>query len=347
MAGIQSEIIILIDTSAFVNTDWDKAELMEHVKEAVSFQISRGAVTNRKLVQLGLEPYLARVKWTYLFFDSTHPSKAEGASVQTMKTLTYECWDLFKEELNREVKRNMTKDGSTCTSVPGTARVKNLIEMLYSLKFSFNWRGRSNSNPEDSIEGGDRVMSHSSPQIVDNMVIVFTTIPKIFSTLIHMANGINGYKRAIAPVNVKICIVDVSFDLMASPINNRSDDYWPCFWDDVCYIHYNMQQRQEGLLEERENPQQQQQQQQYAILPGQKINLRVSCLKKLLNIHKLMEMRFPIRFDQCLPFGFGMGMKRLRHCEWKIPHEEPSVKRSSCFSLRKCCSEEVYCDHYL
>lgn len=330
MTGVHPEVIILIDTSAFSNKTELKDDLVDHVKEAVSFQISRGTISNKKLIRLGvrLEPYLARVKWTYIFFDSTqcHSASEKNKSLgQFTKTLTYECWDLFEKELKEQVKcsSNSTQD----TKLPVNSRMKNVVNILENLKFQhFRPHG---SNP-DLTNSKNVELSTTSPSI-EKFIIVFTAVPKMFSCLVHLAAGITSCRHSMSvaadcsPEYIQICLVDVKLDSISLQDYTGLLGKLPCFWDDV----YNDAQQHNH---------------EYSTLhPGRKLSLRIECLKKIMMIHKLMEMRFPWMYDHSLPFGLGLGMKRLRQWEWKIPEEIPRAKRyPGCLSLRKCCSEEVY-----
>ncbi|CAL8115308.1 unnamed protein product [Orchesella dallaii] len=315
MSGNQySEIITMIDVSSFHQKEHltFKHDLIEHVKEAISLQISRNAITNRKLVQLGLEPNLSRILWSYGFFDSTRKSNQELCSGRPMQRLTYEHWDLFEEELNKEVK---SYSATNYVEIPIADRVKNIITVLQQLRLN------GGSKP-DSVEETN-VAARANSYHRDKIVFMFTTVPTLFANLVHLASGVNAWKHSISalgykPGDIQICFIDIKFDFIAT--RGSSDmDAVPCFWDDFNFKHGEQKIIDLNLI------------------------LKVSCLRKIIMIHSLMELRFPWRcccsFRES--FGFGMGMKRLKL--WGVPQRaqrlpiSPKVPR--CLTLRKCWSE--------
>lgn len=327
MVSLNNEIIILIDISSFcLSDDALLGDLIDHVKEAVSLQISRGAVTNRKLVRLGMEPYLARVKWTYSFFDSACDVNNKQVSVQPMQTLTYECWDMFEEELNQAVKSYSSKNTGLAQV---STRVSNIVQVLNQLKFSGNSpapnvTARKSSDHTPPIDFKS-TSTGITPYNNSPLIFVFTGVPNTFSYLVHLATGVSDCKSVIStgiqcnPCEVQICFVDVKCDSLTLQ-KHSSLDSLPCFWDDF----FDGSQK------------------------SCQLSLKVSCLKKIMMVLKLMELRFPWMYESSLrlPFGFGMGMKRLRQWEWRIPTgampRSQGDQESRCLPLRKCLSEELY-----
>lgn len=341
--GVQAEIVILIDTSAFQATDC-KDDVIDHVKESISFQISRGAITNRKLLRLGLEPCLGRVKWTYLFFDSTKPYKqgrlsatSEMIAQSCMKKLSYECWELFKEKLIQQVRKRKASTSSSGQTVPDANRMKNVVDTLRNLKFPYNLPGElRNSNPDLTSTCAKSEDLHKMEPYSEKFIIVYTQVPKLFSSLIHLALGISSCKSAISsaancsPCDIQICFVDVTFDSIPIPENSDVGDL-PTFWDDLCITQKSSLETNQACSRT-----------ETVYTSREKLNLRVACFKKIMTIHKLVEIRFAWMYNHSLPFGLGPGMKILRQWDWRI-NKQPITTRIGCLSsLRKCYSEDMY-----